>query len=93
MTLAARILVARAEAANRRAARKRRAELVRELAGYAAADRCDFEALLDRYPPGVTRELRSVLARQYCKASNERPFSLASKSSRLWTSLASKRES
>lgn len=71
MTLAARILVARAEAANRRAARKRRAELVRELAGYAA-DRCDFEAMLDRYPPGVTRELRSVLARQYMAAEETR---------------------
>ena len=72
MFFAARVLVARAEAANRRAARKRRAELVRELAGYAAADRCDFEAMLDRYPPGVTRELRSILARQYMAAEEAR---------------------
>ena len=51
MTLAARILVARAQATSRKAARKRRAELERELAGYATgADRCDFEAMLDRYP-------------------------------------------
>jgi len=65
MTLAARILVARAQAASRRAARKRRAELERELAGYASAgDRCDFEAALDRYPDGVTHELRGILARQ-----------------------------
>ena len=35
MTLAARILVARAQATSRKAARKRRAELERELAGYA----------------------------------------------------------
>jgi hypothetical protein len=72
MTLAARILVARAEAANRRTARKRRAELIRELAGYAAADRCDFEAMLDRCPPGVTRELRSILGRQYMAAEETR---------------------
>jgi len=72
MFFAARVLVARAEAANRRTARKRRAELVRELAGYAAADRCDFEAMLDRYPPGVTRELRSILARQYMAAEEAR---------------------
>ena len=65
MTLAARIFIARAGAANRKAARKRRAELIRELAGYAAADRADFEATLGRYPPEVTRELRSILARQY----------------------------
>jgi len=65
MTLAARILVARAQATSRRAARKRRAELERELAGYAsAADRCDFEAALDRYPDGVAHELRGILARQ-----------------------------
>ena len=35
MNLAARILVARAQAASRKAARRRRAELERELAGYA----------------------------------------------------------
>jgi hypothetical protein len=65
MTLAARVFVARAQATSRKAARKRRAELERELAGYAAgADRCDFEAALDRYPDGVTHELRSILARQ-----------------------------
>ncbi len=65
MTIAARIFVARAQATSRRAARKRRAELEREMAGYAAlADRCDFEAILDRYPGGVTHELRGILARQ-----------------------------
>ena len=66
MSLAARIIVARAQATSRRAARKRRNELERELAGYAsAADRHDLEAALDRYPDGVTHELRSILARQY----------------------------
>ena len=66
MTLAARILVARAQATSRRAARKRRNKLERELAGYAtAADRCDLEAALDRHPDGVTHELRSILSRQY----------------------------
>ena len=56
----------RAQATSRKAARKRRAELERELAGYAAgADRCDFEAALDRYADGATHELRSILARQY----------------------------
>lgn len=65
MTLAARILVARAQATSRRAARKRRAALERELAGYsAAAGRSDFEAILDRYPDGVTHELRAILVRQ-----------------------------
>jgi hypothetical protein len=66
MTLAARIVVARAQVASRKAARKRRAELQCEMAGYAAlADRCDFEAILDRYPAGVTHELRGILGRQF----------------------------
>ena len=73
MTLAARILVARAQATSRKAARKRRAELERELAGYAAgADLCDFEAVLDRYPDGVTHELRSILAHQYMASQDMR---------------------
>jgi hypothetical protein len=73
MTLAARIIVARAQATSRKAARKRRAELERELAGYAnGADRCDFEAVLDRYPEGMTHELRSILARQYMASQDMR---------------------
>jgi hypothetical protein len=73
MTLAARIVVARAQATSRKAARKRRAELERELAGYAnGADRCDLEAILDRYPDGVTHELRSILARQYMASQDVR---------------------
>jgi len=73
MTLAARILVARAQATSRKAARKRRAALERELAGYAAlGDRCDFEAILDRYPDGATHELRAILARQHMAAQETR---------------------
>jgi hypothetical protein len=73
MTLAARIIVARAQATSRKAARKRRAELERELAGYAnGADRCDFEAILERYPDGVTHEVRSTLARQYMASQDVR---------------------
>jgi hypothetical protein len=74
MTLAARIFVARARATSRKAARKRRAELERELAGYASpAERRDLEAALDRYPGGTTHELRSILARQ-SMAANEMRF-------------------
>ena len=62
MNLAARILVARAQAASRKAARRRRAELERELAGCPGQD--DFEAILERYPRGTTHELRSILTRQ-----------------------------
>jgi len=73
MTLAARIIVARAQATSRKAARKRRAELERELAGYAnGADRCDFEAILERYPDGVTHEVRSTLARRYMASQDVR---------------------
>jgi len=44
-------------------ARKRRSELRRELAGYATpAHRHDLEATLDRYPDGITAEIRDVLA-------------------------------
>ncbi len=73
MTLAARILVARAQATGRKAARRRRAELERELAGYITfAERGDFEAILDRHPRGTTHELRSILARQAMTAHETR---------------------
>ena len=73
MTLAARMLIARAQAASRKAARRRRAALERELAGYAGpAGRGDFEAILDRYPGGTTHELRSILARQAMTAHESR---------------------
>lgn len=48
-----------------KAARRRRAELERELAAYSTpAQRSDLEATLDRYPDGITRELREILASQ-----------------------------
>ena len=73
MTLAARMFVARAQVTSRKAARKRRAELERELAGYATpAERCDLEAALDRYPDGVTHELRGILAGQSVAAQDTR---------------------
>jgi len=73
MTLAARILVARAQAASRKAARERRSKLERELAEYATpAERRDLEAILDRYPYSVTHELRAILARQAMAAQDMR---------------------
>jgi hypothetical protein len=73
MSLAARIFVARAQATSRKAARQRRAQLERELAGYAAsAGRGDLEAILERYPGGSVHELRSILARQAMTAHENR---------------------
>jgi hypothetical protein len=44
---------------------ERRSRLRRELAAYSTpARRCDLEATLDRYPDGVTYELRDILASQ-----------------------------
>lgn len=75
MSLAARILVARAQATSRKAARKRRTKLQREMAGYTSlAERSDFEAILDRYPSGVTHELRDILGRQSMTAARETRF-------------------
>ena len=65
MTLSARIFIARVQAVNRKAARKQRSHLERELAGYATpTERGDLEATLDRYPYGTTHELRGILGRQ-----------------------------
>jgi hypothetical protein len=51
--------------ADSKADRVRHAELERELAAYSTpAQRCDLEAILDRYPDRVTLELRAILARQ-----------------------------
>jgi hypothetical protein len=45
------------------AERQQRRELKRELAVYStAAQRRDLEATLDRYPDGITSELRDILA-------------------------------
>lgn len=63
--ISAKILVLRATVVVRRAARLRRRELERELAGYATpAERADLEALLDHHTEGDTREVRDILARQ-----------------------------
>jgi hypothetical protein len=44
---------------------ERRAQLKRELAAYSTpAQRRDLEAILDRYPDGVTCEIRDILASQ-----------------------------
>jgi hypothetical protein len=46
--------------------RKSRSQLARELASYSTpAQRCDLEAILDRYPDSDTRELRGILAGQF----------------------------
>jgi hypothetical protein len=53
--------------------RTRRSELERELAGYSTpAQRCDVEAMLDRYPDDMTNELRVILARQAMAAGSNR---------------------
>jgi hypothetical protein len=53
--------------------RLRRSELERELAVYSTpAQRLDLEAMLDRYPDELTRELRDILARQAIDAPRSR---------------------
>jgi len=80
MALAARILTARAQAASRKAARKRRSDLERELAGYVTpAERLALETILDRYPYGTTHELREIPARQSV-AANETRFPVIGRS-------------
>src|SRR5215469_4162564 len=45
---------------------KRHSQLAHELASYSTpAQRCDLEAILDRYPDSDTRELRGILAGQF----------------------------
>ena len=44
---------------------RRRQQLMRELAAYStSAQRSDLEAALDRYPDGVTGQIREILASQ-----------------------------
>jgi hypothetical protein len=51
----------------------RRSELERELAGYTTTrQRFDLGATLDRYPDGVTYELRDILARQGTATAQQR---------------------
>jgi hypothetical protein len=54
--------------------RIRRTDLARELAVYSTpAQRRDLESTLDRYPDGITRELRDILASQAPVACNRIP--------------------
>jgi hypothetical protein len=53
--------------------RWRCSRLERELAGYSTpAERSDLEAILDRYPDDVTRELRDILASKAMTAYDDR---------------------
>ncbi len=53
--------------------RGRLSQLERELAVYSTpAQRCDVEAMLDRYPDDMTYELRVILARQAMAACSNR---------------------
>lgn len=55
------------------AASPRRRELERELAEYCTpSQRCDLEAILDRYPDNVTREVRDILVGQAVTAGRGR---------------------
>ena len=57
------VSTARRSLAERRAAKQQRKVLERELAGYSTrADFLDLEATLDRYPDGVSRDVRVLLA-------------------------------
>jgi hypothetical protein len=59
--------------ANPEAAPRQRSELERELAAYSTlGQRRDLEATLDRYPDGITYELRDILASQAIAANNNR---------------------
>jgi hypothetical protein len=49
----------------RRAEREERRRLERELATYTSpAERLELDAMIDRYTPEQTREVRSIVARQ-----------------------------
>ena len=53
--------------------RERRSQLERELAAYSTpAQRFDLEATLDRYPDGITLEMRDILARHARAAHDNR---------------------
>ncbi len=59
------LLVAMFSPPSPKAAPMQRSELERELAAYSTpAQRRDLQATLDRYPDGITGELRDILARQ-----------------------------
>jgi hypothetical protein len=63
MTLAAKVVVARAFLITRRSGLRRRRQLVRELADYSTpSQRLEIETILDQYDDDQTHELRSILA-------------------------------
>jgi hypothetical protein len=68
-----RVLVWHAGLVLRRANRRRRCRLRRELAAYTAAELVDLEAAIERYPLGQTQELRSMLAGQRLREAWTRP--------------------
>lgn len=75
MDVRSRVLLWRTGLLLRRANHRRRVTLRRELAAYAtAAELADLEAIVERYPPGATREVRSFLAAQRLQAAR-RPWS------------------
>jgi hypothetical protein len=56
----------------RRAERLERQQLERELATYTSpAERRELEAMIDRYQPEATREVREILARQALTRRND----------------------
>jgi hypothetical protein len=76
MTLAAKLFVLRAQFETRRAQRRRRDQLARELSSYCTqGQRDDLLATLDRYPDGQTAELRGILSSQgFAAQRTRRPF-------------------
>ena len=64
MDIWSRVLVWRAGMELRRANRRRRGTLRRELASYTPKELLDLEAVIERYPQGQTHELRAMLASQ-----------------------------
>ena len=69
MSVTTKLFVLRATYAVRRAEHKRRRKLERELAAFSSpSDRLEIEAIIERYPPGQTTELRDILARQSAAA-------------------------
>jgi hypothetical protein len=65
MNIAAKIVVLRVGILTRSSARRRRQQLRRELAEYStAAERLEIEAVMARYEPEQTQELRAILTAQ-----------------------------
>lgn len=74
MSLSGRWLVWRADRTLRAANSRRRRQLMRELAEYGTGTECrDLARTLDRYPDGVTAEIRDILAQQRRRVRRE-PF-------------------